>query len=237
MINRIKYLERQVRIQNVFLCCLTSALLIFGFYSFKSRESCSKDIIKTKGLVIVDSLGRERILIGAPIPNSRNRVREDLSKVKKLWGDVGFKGTNYMNWYNEFNNSTNGIVIIDDNGFDRIIVGDPVPDPNIGKRIGPSTGIVINNDKGFERTGYGILKVPGGDRIVLGLDGVQGSEAAALGVYENGEAGLSFYGSDRESIFLGKSPANSQLSTKLNGLILWSDTIPKHIINSYNPKK
>ncbi|MBK9284368.1 MAG: hypothetical protein IPM51_08595 [Sphingobacteriaceae bacterium] len=207
--------------------------MIFGFLSFKSRETSSKDIIKTRGLIIVDSLGRERILIGAPIPYTQNRVRTNLSKVKKHWGDVGFKGTNYMNWYKEFNNTANGIAIVDDNGFDRIIMGDPVPDPNIGKRIGPSTGIVINNDKGFERTGYGILKVPGGDRVVLGLDGTQGSEAASLSVYENGEAGLSFYGTDRESIFLGNSPANSQLKGKLNGLILRKDTIPGYILNSY----
>lgn len=37
------------------------------------------------------------------------------------------------------------------------MLGDPVPDPNIGRRIGPATGLIINDLQGFERTGYGFI--------------------------------------------------------------------------------
>jgi len=32
-------------------------------------------VLRVRGLVVEDSLGRERILIGAPIPHAANRVR------------------------------------------------------------------------------------------------------------------------------------------------------------------
>ncbi len=36
-------------------------------------------------------------------------------------------------------------------------MGYPVPHPNIGRRIGPRTGLAINDAEGFERSGYGLL--------------------------------------------------------------------------------
>jgi hypothetical protein len=40
------------------------------------------EIIKTKGIVIVDENGKYRILIGVPIPPSKDRVRTDTAKVR-----------------------------------------------------------------------------------------------------------------------------------------------------------
>jgi hypothetical protein len=49
-----------------------------------------------------------------------------------------------------------GIVIHDEKGRDRIIIGAPVPDPREGKRISPSIGMVINDSAGYERFGLGL---------------------------------------------------------------------------------
>ncbi|HUF03931.1 MAG TPA: hypothetical protein VMM38_07125 [Aridibacter sp.] len=53
------------------------------------------------------------------------------------------------------------LVIVDENGTERIIIGSPVPDPIVeGKRIEraqPSTGIVFNNAMGNEVSGWGVF--------------------------------------------------------------------------------
>ena len=84
-----------------------------------------------------------------------------------------------------------GMLVLDENGFDRLAIGDSTPDPNIGKRIGAGPGIDINDAAGFERTGYGLVTVDGKDRVVLGLDSKSGEEALSLMVREDGAAGLS----------------------------------------------
>jgi hypothetical protein len=48
------------------------------------------------------------------------------------------------------------LIIEDEKGRDRIVMGSPVPDPKEGKRISPSTGLVINDTAGFERFGLGL---------------------------------------------------------------------------------
>ena len=44
-----------------------------------------------------------------------------------------------------------GIVIEDEQGRDRIVIGSPVPNPREGRRSSPSTGLVINDAEGYER--------------------------------------------------------------------------------------
>ena len=83
---------------------------------------------------------------------------------------------------------TRSIVIVDDKGRERILIG-----------AGP--GIDINDASGFERTGYGLVSVDGKDRVVLGLDSKSGEEALTLMVRGAGAAGLSIRGADRRSIF------------------------------------
>src|SRR5262249_31714797 len=62
----------------------------------------------------------------------------------------------------------------------------PTPDPNIGKRNAPSTGMVINDEQGFERAGFGLHNVNGQHRVVLGMDSNKGSEALSLAVLDEG---------------------------------------------------
>jgi hypothetical protein len=58
-----------------------------------------------------------------------------------------------------------GLVIVDEQNRERIIMGSPVPDPpHIGKRISPGHGMIILDEKGYERFGLGLM-----DNGVMGM--------------------------------------------------------------------
>jgi hypothetical protein len=63
------------------------------------------------------------------------------------------------------------LIIEDEAGRDRIVVGAPIPEPE-GRRISPSVGLVINDENGAERFGVG-LQANG--RMVMGLDAPPGT--------------------------------------------------------------
>lgn len=64
---------------------------------------------------------------------------------------------------------TRGLIIVDEKGRERIIMGAPVPDPpHIGKRIHPAHGMIILDDKGYERFGVGIMDNTG--QMAMGFD-------------------------------------------------------------------
>ena len=53
---------------------------------------------------------------------------------------------------------TRGLVIVDEKGRERIIMGSPVPDPpKAGKRISTAHGMIILDDRGYERFGLGLM--------------------------------------------------------------------------------
>ena len=85
---------------------------------------------------------------------------------------------------------------------DPTSIGHPVPDPNIGKRIAPSTGMVINDTEGFERTGYSVKVVDGTYRVGLGLDSNRGGEGLILTLDDDGVAGV-IVGEGDDRLFLG----------------------------------
>jgi hypothetical protein len=217
--HRIVALERQLRSLRRLLAVATvvGATAVLGAFTPASR-----DVIRTRGIVIVDERGRERILIGAPIPAATNRLRTNVSRVERAWASRFPDPKQYMRWYAGYRHSMHGMLVLDENGQDRLAIGDSTPDPNIGKRIGTGPGVIINDADGFERTGYGMLTVAGRDRVVLGLDGKDGDEAVVLSVHDDGPAGLSVRGSNRRSIFLGTSPVVPWLGLKdsLTGLLL-----------------
>ena len=189
-------------------------------------------VLRAKGLVIEDEAGRERILIGAPIPPAVNRVRTDESRVRKIWAPRFPNIEEYMGNYQGFEHATNGLVILDENGFDRIAVGDPVPDLNFGKRTGLATGMVINDDQGFERSGYGLLNVNGRYRVNLGLDSDQG-EGLVLTLSDDGGVGV-FIREGERSLFLGSTPPESWItgfSQAFHGLLLRRGTEVVHQLN------
>lgn len=197
---------------------VSTAAIAYLFYQSSVQQSIP-EVLRVKGIVIEDDQGRERILMGAPIPTVDHRVRTDTTRARESWG---FIHPDYMEFYKGYDHNTNGILILDENGYDRLAMGDPVPDPNIGKRMGPSTGFVINDREGFERSGYGLLTVNGIDRVNLGLDTNSGTEGLVLSVDDNGTHGLIMKGPEH-TIFLGKSDSTNYFRKSqqpFNGLIM-----------------
>ena len=101
-------------------------------------------------------------------------------------------------------------------------MGDPTPDPSIGKRIAPGTGLVLMDENGDERSGYNILPIGDGYRVVLGLDSDKGTEGLALVVDDAGYNNMTISGNNK-FIFLG-SADTTHWATKPNntfdGLII-----------------
>src|SRR4051812_49352041 len=200
--DRVRHLEHQLRrLRHAVvvlggILCVTLAATWVQLPVLKAQGA--DRILRARGLIIEDEAGHERILIGAPVPAAANRVRTNEARVRQLWGRRFPDTDRYMGFYKDYRHSTNGILILDDQGFDRVALGDPVPDPNIGKRVGPSTGMVVNDEQGFERTGYGLITVDGKHRVVLGLDSAQGQEGLTLSFSMRGPSASAFeIGNDR----------------------------------------
>lgn len=203
MEEKLKKLEEQFIMQRIFTLVFATILLLVVAFGFGPKDA---NIIRTQGIIIVDEKGNDRILIGAPIPHSEARVRTNFEKANKAW--AGGNEKQFATWYNQLDHSANGIVILDENGFDRVALGNTVPDPNIGLRMGASTGLLLNDEKGYERSGYGVLNVDGNNRVVLGLDTDKGTEGLVLGLLEDGTTGM-FVSSQKKNMFLGNAPGGS----------------------------
>jgi hypothetical protein len=53
---------------------------------------------------------------------------------------------------------TRGVIIVDDQNRQRVIMGAPVPDPpKEGKRVNPAHGMIILDPEGYERFGVGLM--------------------------------------------------------------------------------
>jgi len=125
------------------------------------------------------------------------------------------------------------MLILSEEGFDRLVVGDPLPDPNIGKRIAPSTGMVINDANGFERMGYGVKPMDGHYRVSLGLDTDRIREGLVLILDDDGPHGV-LVGSGPDRVFLGTAPAGhawTGLSEEFQGLLVRRDGETVHTLN------
>ncbi|WP_400191481.1 hypothetical protein [Hymenobacter sp. B81] len=206
MQTQLQQLQRQLNYLKAY--ALTSSLLLLSFTLF-SLSSAQKGVIRVKGIVIEDAQGRDRILIGAPIPDSRQRVRTNPAKAKQAWaGRLG--GEKYMANYATYNHSANGIVFLNEQGFDKVVVGETMPDPNTGKRLVKSAGMTFNDDRGFERGGVGVsTTAEGKTRAVLGVDDQDG-EAVHLFALEDGTKGLRI-GHAQGQLFFGKTAPHSMI--------------------------
>ncbi len=96
------------------------------------------------------------------------------------------------------------LVIVDENGTDRIVIAAPVPDPQIrGKRVPrrtPGAGIQINDASGNERGGMAALD---DGSFVVGIDDEAGRERAHMYFIPKRGAGLLLQGANgRERISL-----------------------------------
>jgi hypothetical protein len=200
-----------------------ATLIILGLSSFlllSFSETSDNKVLRAKGIVIVDENGRERILIGAPLPQAVNRVRTDTARVRALWSKRFGNADQYMKWYKDYSHTANGILILDEQGYDKVCLGDGVPDANIGPRIGQQNGLIFCDNEGFERGGIGVINV--GDkqnRVVMALDGENGTDATGISVMEDGETGF-FAGGKGYRMFLGASPAESYSPEPLFGMVI-----------------
>ena len=174
---RLEKIEKKERILYLFMFLALLALVLSCLNLFRFSEP---DIIRTKGVIVVDENNRERILIGVPVPDTEGRIREDIC---------------------------NGLIILDEKGLDRLALGSPTPDPQtggkVGKRISPATGIQINDARGDERTGYGMMD---NGRVVLGLDHETGEGVMLFILPDLGYSGLLVNGKsgkNRQRVFLG----------------------------------
>jgi len=201
-------------------------LVICVIYLIYHSQIEKNDIIYTKGIVIVDEDGKERVLIGAPVPKSKDRIRDDYDKAMKAWGN-DFP-PEYKEWYKTYKHENYGMLILDENGYDRLAIGSPTPDPNIGKRIGLATGIEINDERGFERSGYNLINVNGKNRVVLGLDNDNGTEGMSLILSDEGNTGLTMK-SDFGEIFLGKTETKNPYIDEypFKGFVIKKDSVQK----------
>jgi hypothetical protein len=74
METQIEKLKKEIRSLRIYTYFLTAIVPLFIFLAFTPTQP---GVLRVKGIIIVDSLNKDRILIGAPIPYSSNRVRTD----------------------------------------------------------------------------------------------------------------------------------------------------------------
>ncbi|ATN05143.1 hypothetical protein CRN76_06860 [Chryseobacterium indologenes] len=172
-----------------FVSVVLIAIVCLGF-----TKSNHVNLIRTKGIIIEDENGKDRILIGAPIPHSVDRVRTDINLVRKYFAsDIYPKDPDkYMEWYKKYRHSAFGIVFMNDKGIDIMQLGEKLSDPNVGRRIFLPTGILLNNNKGMEVGGFGTHTFEDGrSGVALGLDDPgDGREAFHAAVLSDGTRAL-----------------------------------------------
>ena len=131
----LERVEKRLRLLQT--ACALATLTLAAVWLCGERARAEEDpakILRLRGLIIEDQQGRERILLGAPVPSLPGRKRGD---------------------------GATGLIVLGENGADRVAVGYPVPDPQVmgkvGRRILPSAGIVASDADGNERGGFGVL--------------------------------------------------------------------------------
>ncbi|MBN8552857.1 MAG: hypothetical protein J0L52_08180 [Caulobacterales bacterium] len=205
--DKIRELEKSVRGLKVATFALGGLLMIVATAGFTNSGS---DILRARGLIIEDAEGRARILIGAPLPSVPERLRTDAGRYDEAFGQqLGRYAADVGN----LRNDGVGILVLDENGHDRVALGSPIPDPLNGRRIGNMTGLSFHAADGVERGGIGQLinEETGLDRSVIGLDSVHG-EGAVLMADSDGTNGLVVAEDDGgRLLFVGRAPGDGLL--------------------------
>ena len=104
MCENAERLTRTIRWLQVYAALMTIALVVLFFRSGTGKDG----VLRARGLVIEDDAGRERILIGAPIPEAANRVRTDTVRLREAWAPRFSEFSEdymeeYMSYYQDFN--------------------------------------------------------------------------------------------------------------------------------------
>ncbi len=203
MTTELQQLQKQITWMRWYIFISAGVLITVLLFAFTEPEQ-TMGIIRAKGIIIEDGSGRDRILIGSPIPYSKDRVRNDTALVRKYWAKEYGNPNQYMEWYKNYYHGAEGIVVMNENGFDRVLLGDKLADPNIGKRMFQSAGILWNDKEGWELGGAGVNTTKDGkSRSVMGVDDKEG-EAVHIVALEDGTKGLMIAG-ENGNLLIGMS--------------------------------
>ncbi len=156
ILKQLQEIENRYKRMKQFFIGFVSLTLI-GLISFGFAKTDKFSLIRAKGIIIEDENGKDRILIGAPVPYSKDRVRTDTNLVRKYFASEIYPKDpdQYMEWYKKYRHAAFGIVVMNEKGIDVMQAGDQLSDPNVGRRIFLPTGILLNNQKGLEVGGFG----------------------------------------------------------------------------------
>jgi hypothetical protein len=115
-----------------------------------------------------------------------------------------------------------GLIITDEKGTERIVIGAPLPDPLIlgrrHKRDGPVSGLIIADATGTERGGY-VTDDQGGNAL-LTLDG-QGFQTVLLLAEPDGNTTFRIWDRSHSSITMGAWDDAPFLNLKREGLAVF----------------
>jgi len=161
---RLERLELFVRVtKGLVIVCFVTLLGFFFLVKYVWASTPTEKILHVRGIVIEDSKGIPRLILGAPIPNQSRRRQDEVT----------------------------GIVLLDSDGIDRLTIGSADYDQVNGKlqhRLASGVGVMLDDTHGNERGGFGILD---NGRVTLGLDRASGVEGAFLTVNDEDDfAGL-----------------------------------------------
>lgn len=144
--NRLQHEVARLRV--LVIVALLAVIALAAMSLLRKPEAPAKPdaIIRTQGLVITDAQGHDRILIGAPVPASKDRTRKD--------------------------DASDGIIFLGKTGADRLAVGQTPTlhiDGKTYKRRGDDNnyGMTLYDTKGSERGGMASM---GTGRVGLALD-------------------------------------------------------------------
>ncbi len=208
MEQEILSLRKQLAVLRVFIAVIGLGLVAL-LWKWFVPGSAPQDILRARGIIIEDSAGRDRILIGAPFPASPHRVRTDSTLARKAWAGNFEDPDQYMQWYKDYYHGGTGILVMNEQGFDRVLVGDKLADPNTGKRMFEPAGILWNDRMGFERGGAGVNTTKDGQaRSVIGVDAENG-EAAHIIALEDGTNAMVIRG-DSGMLLIGLTNKGSE---------------------------
>lgn len=146
LINRILKLENELKSTKylVIFLILMFIVLAFQYITVQQKNQLSVELIRTKGLILQDENGRDVMLMGYPVPYSGQRKRTD---------------------------ELEGILMMDVQGNDRLFMGKEgtfLVDGELFNRIDEGWGLLVNDQNGNERGGFGILDSL--NAVVMGMN-------------------------------------------------------------------
>jgi hypothetical protein len=163
---RIVRLERKLRWTSslAVLVLLVATVLACRSAGDASAAGADEGILRVRGLIVEDAMGRPRLLLGSPVPAVPERARND---------------------------EPHGLVLLGEDGHDRLqlgAVGGPQMGGKVNPRQSPATGLMVNDASGDERGGFGVFE---NGQVGFGLDYPSQREAIIASVMpDRGMAGI-----------------------------------------------